>query len=175
MTILVTYFSQSHNTEKVAAAIHAEVSANHDAEIMKLDAVDLNTLKQYDIIFMGSPIHAGSIATEVANFLEQMPELPGISLAGFITHAAPVYPQQKLEQMAQAYADACETNRMVYKGCFNCQGYLADAMHAAVQQMQGVDDAEWQRKIAQMSGHPNEADLRAAKEFAIAVLVDECE
>ena len=55
------------------------------------------------------------------------------------------------------------------------QGYLADAMHAAVQQMQGVDDAEWQRKKAQMSGHPNTADLRAAKEFAIAALVDERE
>ena len=112
----------------------------------------------------------GSLAKEVAEFIDQMPELPGVNFAGFVTHAAPAYPQQKLEQMTQAFTDACQTKQMVSKGCFSCQGYLADAMHAAVQQMQGGDDAEWQRKKAQMSGHPDEADLNAAKKFAAATI-----
>ncbi len=170
MKILVTYVSQSGNTEKVATAIHAQASEKHNVVLMKLDAVDPNALNQFDTIFMGSPIHAGVVAKEVADFLEQIPELPGISFAGFITHAAPAYPQQQLDQMIKAYSDACETKSMVNKGCFSCQGYLADAMHAAVQEMQGVDDAEWQRKKAQMSGHPDEADLNAAKKFAKSVL-----
>ena len=45
-----------------------------------------------------------------------------------------------------------------------------EAMHAAVQKMQGVDDAEWQRRKTQMSGHPNEADLMAARKFAASTL-----
>ena len=169
--ILVTYSSHSGNTEKIATAIHAQASQKYDAVLMKLDAVDPEALKQYDTIFMGSPIHAWSLAKEVAGFLNQMPELPQVNFAGFITHAASAYPQQTLDQMTQAYSDACQTKKMAYKGCFSCQGYLAEDMHAAVQEMQGVDDAEWQRRKEQMAGHPNADDLAAARAFVRSILV----
>ncbi len=55
-----------------------------------------------------------------------------IKLAGFITHAAQAYPQQSLDEMSLPFEKVCKDKGLEYKGCFNCQGYLADFMHEAV-------------------------------------------
>lgn len=170
MNVLVTYFSQTGNTEKVASAIYEEASQANDADLKKLEEVHQSSLKEYDLVFIGSPIHAGSIAKETKAFLDKLPALPKIKLAGFITHSAPSYPQQTLEQMTAPFAQACKDKEMEYQGCFDCQGYLADHMHAPVQKMRKVNDEEWQGILNQMSGHPNVEDQTAAKEFAKSVI-----
>ncbi len=170
MKVLVVYFSQTGNTEKIALSIYKEVSQHSDASLHKLEEVDPDSLKTYDLLFIGSPIHAGSVVKEVKDFLKQMPQLPGLKMAGFITHAATVYPQQTYDQMAQPLVEACGEKQMEYAGCFSCQGYLADFMHEAVQKMQNVDDEEWQRRVQQMTGHPNAEDEAKAIAFAKALL-----
>jgi len=170
MKVLVLYFGQTGNTEKIASAIYEEASLANDAVMKKLDEVDPGSLNEYDQMFIGSPIHAGSIANEIKEFFSKLPGLSKIKLAGFITHAAPAYPQQTLEQMIQPFVEVCEDKEMEYKGCFNCQGYLADFMHEAVQKMQNVDDEEWKEKIKQMTGHPNDDDEADAKVFARSAL-----
>ena len=164
MKVLIIYFSQTGNTEKIASAIYEEVSLSNEAVLNKLDDVDPDSLNTYDQVFIGSPIHAGTIAKEIQDFLQKLPALPKMRLAGFITHAATAYPKQTLEQMTQPFVDICKNNKMKYLGCFNCQGYLADFMHEAVQKMQKASDKEWQEKVKRMTGHPNaddEADARA--------------
>ena len=164
MKVLVIYFSQTGNTEKIASAIYDEASLANDAVIKKLDEVDPGSLNEYDQVFIGSPIHAGTIAKEIQDFLIKLPPLPKMRLAGFITHAATAYPKQTLEQMTQPFVDICKNNKIKYLGCFNSQGYLADIMHEAVQKMQKASDEEWLEKVKRMTGHPNaddEADARA--------------
>jgi flavodoxin len=170
MKILVTYFSQTGNTEKIASAIHQEAAQANDADLKRIDEIDPTTLSGYDLVFVGSPIHAGSLAKETKDFLNQLPELPGIKLAGFVTHSAPTYPQQTMEQMTQPFADAGNAKRMEYQGCFDCQGYLAGFMHEAVQKMQKLDDTQWQEKVSQMTGHPTADDMADARTFARSVL-----
>lgn len=170
MKVLVIFFSQSGNTEKIASAICEEASQANEAVQKKLEDVDPGLINEYDFVFIGSPIHAGSIAGEIKTFFSKLPRLSKMKLAGFITHAAPVYPQQTIEQMTQPFEDVCKDKGMAYKGCFNCQGYLADFMHAAVQKMQKVSDEEWQEKKRQMTGHPNADDEADAKAFAKSAL-----
>jgi len=170
MKVLVIYFSHTGNTEKIASAIYKEASQANDAVLKKLEDVDPDSLSAYDQIFIGSPIHAGSIAKEIKIFISKLPSSQGMKLAGFITHAAPDYPQQAIEQMTQAFVEICENKEMEYKGCFNCQGYLADSMHDAVRQMQKVDDKEWREKVKQMTDHPDANDEANAGTFAKSVL-----
>lgn len=166
MKVLIVYFSQTGNTEKIASAIHDEVSLSETADLKHLDNVDPGSLSDYEHVFIGSPIHAGTIAKEAQDFLEKFPRFPGLRLAGFITHAATAYPKQALEQMTQPFVDICRDKEMEYLGCFNCQGYLADFMHEAVQKMQNASDEEWREKVKRMTGHPNAKDEADAKAFA---------
>ena len=166
MKVLIIHVSQTGNTEKIASAIYEEVSLSNEVIICKLDEVDPDSINTYDQVFLGSPIHAGKIAKEVQDFLTKLPQLPGMRLAGFITHAATAYPKQTLEQMTQSFVEICRDKDMEYLGCFNCQGYLADFMHEAVQKMQKASDAEWQEKVKRMTGHPNADDEADAKAFA---------
>ena len=39
MKVLVTYFSQSGNTEKIAKAIHEEAAQNNKADLKKLEDI----------------------------------------------------------------------------------------------------------------------------------------
>ena len=166
MKVMVIYFSQTGNTEKIASAIYGEVSMSNETVINKLDDVDPDSLNGYDQVFFGSPIHAGTIAKGIQDFLKKLPRLPGMRLAGFITHAATAYPKQALDQMTQPFVEICRDKDMEYLGCFNCQGYLADFMHEAVQKMQDSSDEEWQEKVKRMTGHPNTGDEADAKAFA---------
>jgi flavodoxin len=166
MKVLIIYLSQTGNTEKIASAIYEELSLSNKVILCKLDEVDPDSIDTYDQVFIGSPIHAGTIAKEIQDFLKKLPRLPGMRLAGFITHAATAYPKQTLEQMTQPFVDICRDKDMEYLGCFNCQGYLADFMHEAVQKMQNASNAEWQEKVKRMTGHPNANDEADAKTFA---------
>lgn len=131
VNVLILYASHTGNTQKIASAIYAEVTKEHNAVIKRLNDVDSNSLSEFDQVFIGSPINAGKIVKEVSEFLNELPPLPKIKLAGFITHAAPAYPKQTIDQMTQPFAEICKSNDMEYKGCFSCQGYLADVMHEA--------------------------------------------
>lgn len=170
MKILVTYFSQTGNTEKMASVIYKEASLKNDAVLTKYNDVDIESLHEYDLIFIGAPVHAGSIAKEVKEFLVKLPSLPGKSLAGFITHAETAYPQKDLDQMAVPFVQASSNTGMEYKGCFGCQGYLADFMHEAVQKMKEVSDEEWAEMKKIMTSHPNFDDEAAAMAYANSVL-----
>ena len=61
MKILITYLSQTGNTEKVAKAIYEEASPAHEVETRKLEEVNPENITGYDLLFIGSPIHAGNM------------------------------------------------------------------------------------------------------------------
>jgi len=69
MKVLVTYFSQSGNTEKIAKAICEEAAQTNEAELKKLEDITPEGVAEYDVIFIGSPLHAGSLAAPVKECL----------------------------------------------------------------------------------------------------------
>jgi len=165
MKVLVTYFSQSGNTEKIAKAIFEEATKTSDADLKKLEELTPAMLVEYDCIFMGSPLHSGSLADPVKKCLGGLKSTSGQQMAGFITHMAPAYPEQDMDAFAEPMKTACKEKGIEYRGCFDCQGFLAEAMHEPVRKKLDLDDEKWAGMVKQMTGHPNQEDVDNAKAF----------
>jgi menaquinone-dependent protoporphyrinogen IX oxidase len=170
MNVLVTYFSQSGNTEKIARAIWEEASQANEADLKKLEAITPAEVAGYDLVFIGSPLHSGSLAAPVKACLSQLQASSGQKMAGFITHMAPAYPEQDMDAFADPIKAACREKGIEYVGCFDCQGFLAEAMHAAVQKKLNMSDEQWAELVKQMTGHPNDEDVANARACAKDVL-----
>ena len=170
MKILVTYFSQSGNTEKIAKTIWEEASQANEADCKKLEDITPEGVAGYDVIFIGSPLHSGSLAAPVKECLGVLKASSGKKMAGFITHMAPAYPDQDMESFTEPIKAACKDKGIEYKGCFDCQGFLAEAMHGPVQKKLNMDDEQWAGMVKAMTGHPNEEDVANAKAYAKEIL-----
>ena len=170
MKVLVSYFSQSGNTEKIANGIWEEASQANDADLKKLEDVRTENFAEYDFIFVGSPLHSANLAVPVKEFLTNIQTGSGQKMAGFITHLAPAYPDQDMEGFTEPIQAACKEKKIEYKGCFDCQGALTESLHEAVQKKLNLSDEQWKDMVKQMTGHPNEEDVAKAKAFAREVL-----
>jgi flavodoxin len=170
MKVLVTYFSQTGNTEKIAGAICEEASQANEAELKKLEDVGPGDVAGYDFIFIGSPLHARNLAEPVKEFLGGIQAGSGQKMAGFITHFAPAYPGQDMDAFAEPIKAACKDKGIEYKGCFDCQGALTEALHEMVKKRQNLTDEQWDGMVKQMTGRPNEEDQQKARDFAKEVL-----
>lgn len=170
MNVLVVYFSQTGNTEKIARAICEQASLNHEAELKKLEDVSPEETAGYDVIFIGSPLHSAALATPVTECLDLVRAKPGQKMAGFITHFAPAYPEQDMAGFTGPIETACREKGIEYKGCFDCQGELTGSLHEMVQKKLGQTDDQWAEMVAQMAGHPDRNDEDNARAFAEKVL-----
>ncbi len=170
MKVLVTYFSQTGNTEKVARAICEEASQGNEAAVRKLEDVSAEDAAGYDVVFVGAPLHAGNLAEPVMTFLESISSGPSKKIAGFITHAAPAYPDQEMDRISEPIRAVCKGNDMEYEGCFDCQGFLSEALHEMIKKSQNLTDDQWAERVKQMTGHPDTEDLEKAKAFTREVL-----
>jgi len=171
MKVLVTYFSQTGNTEKIARAICEEASQANEAELKKLEDVSNDDLSGYDFIFIGSPIHAGNLAGPIKEFLGGVQANPGQKMAGFITHFAPAYPEQAMDKFTEPITTACQEKGIEYMGSFDCQGELTESLHEMVKKGRNLSDEEWEGMVKQMTGRPNDEDVAKARRFAREVLV----
>ncbi len=170
MKILITYLSQTGNTEKVAKAIYEEASPGHEVETKKLEEVSAENFSGYDLLFIGSPIHAGNLAAASKDFLIRLQVPSGKKMAGFLTHAGPAYPEQIMSKFIEPFKTACEKNGLEYLGCFSCQGFLNPAIHEMVKKGQNLTDEQWAERVKEMTGHPDAEDLNKARAFAKEVL-----
>jgi flavodoxin I len=168
--VLVTYFSQTGNTEKIARAISEEASQANETELKKLEDVSPDDVARYDFIYIGSPLHDYNLAAPVKEFLDSIQTGADQKIAGFITHCAPTYSDQELDRITEPIKTACQENGMEYKGCFNCQGELIEALHDFIKVELDLSDEEFEELIEQMTGRPNEDDVVNAKAFAKEVL-----
>ena len=80
--ILVTYFSRTGNTKKVADAIFETLEG--DRTIQSLDEVP--SLEGYELIFIGFPVHSHSVPIRVEEFIKKLPA--GKKVALFSTHGS---------------------------------------------------------------------------------------
>lgn len=170
MKVLVAYFSQSGNTEKIANAIGEEASREHEVSLKKLEDVGAEEFASYDFVFIGSPLHSANLAAPVKEFLTTVQAGSSQKMAGFITHMAPAYPEQDMDAFADPIKAVCKEKGMEYVGCFDCQGFLAVAMHTAVQKKLNMSDEKWADMVKQMTGRPNREDVANAKAWSKKLL-----
>ena len=170
MKVLVTYYTMTGNTEQIAKAINEEVSKAHESQLKKIEEVEPGSLGEYDLIFVGAPVHAGGIAAPANEFLGNLPHSPKFKLAGFLTHCSPAYEPVNFERALQTFVDTSKDKGVELQGRFECQGRLSPDLHSMIKQVRGFTDEQWAEFEKEMKEHPNAEDEQKSKEFARDVL-----
>lgn len=77
---LVVYDSVYGNTEKVARALAKGLEdGGVDVDCLRVDAVKFDELSGYDLLVVGSPVHAWSASKPIKAFLERLKSAEGLS------------------------------------------------------------------------------------------------
>lgn len=157
--ILVTYFSRTGNTKKIAEAIHDSIG--QDAVILPLDKVE--DLRPYSLVFIGFPVQSHSVPYQAELFLKKVP--PGKKIALFSTHGS--LPGMNLSRQALEYASILVAKAKLL-GTFACRGKVS--MQALEVLGRSPEHEEWTDMAASASTHPDKHDIADAKAFAKWIL-----
>jgi flavodoxin len=180
MKILITYFTVTKNTEKIATAIYDEVSSNnHVVDLKNIHEISLATLHDYDLIFLGSACHDTDVAKPVRRLLNEIPESPNFKLAGFTTHATylPEGSQRNKElfttwasKSIKTFQEISKEKKIDFKGYFSCMGAPSRAIANFIHETIISNEDEWEEYIEEVSKHPNVNDMQNARQFANDIL-----
>ena len=156
MKILVTYVSETGNTEKLAQAIFDGITGT-DKYIVPLSKVDRTDL--YDVFYVGFPVQGGSVPKQAEAFLKQIPE--GKMAAVFATHGSMRGGQLAITAFHHAMTLASQTKII---GTFGCRGQVKPELLESL--MDKAAYRGWALEAQSAAGHPDAADLEDAKTFA---------
>ena len=157
---LVAYQSQTGNTKKVAQAIYEAIP--EPKEIKPIH--DALSLEEYDLIFLGFPIHGSGPNPKARSYLENNTKNKQIAL--FITHAAPE-DAPEMPDSVQKFCDAAGEADIL--DVFHCQGQLSSIVKTVMRFAPDPQIREWAR-MDNSKGQPDPFRLEKAALFAKRVL-----
>ena len=154
---LVTYFSRTGNTEKIANTIYEELTVPRD--IIRIEQVSSPT--EYDLVFVGSPIEKHGLVEIVKSFIKKIDSKTKIVL--FITHAAP-----EQSGFANSYVEAGknlfeDTSNLL--GVFNCQGELSSDLAAHMLKSSNPQLQKFAEMRQYTLNQPDEERIERCKQF----------
>ncbi|MFC2169078.1 flavodoxin family protein [Acidobacteriota bacterium] len=153
--ILVTYFSRTGNTQKIAEAIFAglegEKTIKPTAEVKETD--------EFSLIFIGFPVHSHSIPFKTESLLRSLPAEKKVAF--FSTHGA--LTGSRLSREALEYASVLASKAKTL-GTFSCRGKVS--LEALEVLKKSPEHKAWTEMAASASTHPDEGDLEDARAFA---------
>lgn len=152
---LVTYFSRTGNTKKIAESIYEALAAEKEIkpveEVLDVDA--------YDVVFIGFPVYSHGVPLAVESFLKKLPLHKKIAL--FSTHGS--LSGGLLSRTALEHASVLASKAKVV-GTFSCRGKVS---LAALEVLSKSPEHEaWTDMAASAGSHPDEHDLADARAFA---------
>jgi len=181
MNILVSCFSLSGNTQKIAQAILETCSSEgHKVAEKALSEITSDSFKKYDLVFLGSACHDGDLAEPVRLILDEIDDNVSFKLAGFVTHATTMPEGSdrnrelfarwagKCEETLNKVSDQKEFDLLDY---FHCQGIPTPLIEDFIHREIISDESEWDEYITEVRQHPNHDDLMNVKAFAKEVLL----
>jgi len=161
MKVLVTYFSETGNTEKLAKAVFEAVES-YKTEILRIQEV--TGVDGYDVIFIGFPVHSHSVPGKVEAFANKLPE--GQKVAYFATHGS----MRGGELAVTAFYHALNiAKNAVILGTFGCRGKVKQKIIDGL--MEKHEHRAWAEEAQSAAGHPNEADLEDARAWVERMIV----
>ena len=165
---MVCYFSNTGNTEKVAKSI-VEGLEDKDVEILKIEDTDPLSLKNYDLVVLGSGIYAGKLHKKVTDFMTNVNEYPP-KFAFFNTHQSPTGYQKAFRRIK----NTIEENNSKVIGEFDCIGEnLGIPKETTLKMLEKLPPEEKKKQEAYLektAGRPNIQDLENAKSFGKSLI-----
>jgi len=177
--VLVTVFSETGNTMKIAEAIRDEATKlGFSVDLQPVISLELASLGDYDVVFIGSTCHSSNLAQPVLDLLAKLPESPAFKLAGFVTHSVwgshdsshlPLY-NQWAGRCQPTLETACSDRGIDFLGFFSCMGAPAPRIEVFIRNTVITDEATFTEYLEEVRQHPNDKDLLNARAFAREVL-----
>ena len=168
MKIMVCYFSNTGNTEKIAKSI-VEGLEGEDVELLKIEDGDPSTLKNYDLVVLGSGIYGGKLNKKVLDFMKNVSEYPP-KFAFFNTHQSATSYQKAFKRIRAKL----EENESKVIGEFDCIGEnLGMPKETVLGMLEKLPPEEKKRQeaiLAKTVGHPDAQDLESAKVFGKSLI-----
>ena len=155
MKALVAYYSESGNTEKLAKAVYEGINLKDKG----IEPIGEAKAKDCDVIFIGFPVQASSVPAKVEQFIKSIPE--GKMLAFFVTHGSLRGGQLAITALYHALSLAV---KMTVLGTFGSRGEVKAGLIEAL--LKKPEHKAWAMEAQSAAGHPDDADLEDAKEFA---------
>jgi flavodoxin len=160
MKVLVTYYSETGNTENLARAIY-EGAGQVEKKIVPIS--EAGNLEVYDLIFCGFPVQAHGVPGKVVSFLKAIPE--GKKVALFGTHGSLRGGQMAIAGFYQAVS-VSRKDRVI--GTFGCRGQVKFSL---LEQLgKRPEHKAWVMEAQSAMGHPDEADLADGRGWAKEML-----
>ena len=160
MKVLVSYYSDTGNTKKVAEAIFNGITES-EKEICL--ATEASNLSDYDLVFCGFPVHSMGLPGKMETFVKGLPER--MKVAFFATHGSLRGGEFAITAFYSALSLAKNLNVM---GTFGCRGVVKPDIIEAL--LNKSEFRGWALEAQSAVGHPDDADLEDATAFASAML-----
>ena len=169
MKILIAYFSQSGNTEKIAKSIF-EGCQGQDVDIKPIKDINPLTLSEYELVFLGSGIYASRVNKSLSDLIKSATVLPS-KLAFFCSHASLDSYQDGFKVVKRNIKDT----DVKIVGSWDCMGDnigIPEATRKAmVERLPPEQRKQAEEHQKRLKGHPNKDDLENAKEFAQSLIL----
>ena len=160
MKVLVSYYSDTGNTKKVADAIYDAIQGS-EKEICL--AEEASNLSDYDLIFCGFPVHSMGLPGKMEDFVKRIPE--GKNVAFFATHGSLRGGELAITAF---YAALSLSKNLKVMGTFGSRGVVKQGIIDAL--LKKAEHRGWALEAQSAVGHPDAADLEDAKAFAAVMM-----
>jgi flavodoxin len=160
---LVTYFSVSGNTKKVAESIFSAIAG--DKTIKSIE--EIASLNEFDLVFIGTPVMQFGMPPAVRKFIADHAD--GKRIALFVTHAMlstssdPVQ-NTMLEKELEKCRSACSKSELI--ALFHCQGELSEKIAGELAASNIPMLVEFAGMRPATIGHPDDKEIAGAEDFA---------
>jgi len=166
MNVLVTYWSQTGNTRKIAEAIFRSLVCDKTLKPFK----EVETLDEFDLIFIGYPIMQFGPPPVARKFIT-LAEDKNVAL--FITHATvsnssdPSQQAMLAKELDKCIAICAHTKLL---GMYHCQGELSEKISEELNNSGIPMLMSFAAMRPSTLGHPNPEEIKLAAEFAMKTI-----
>lgn len=164
MRILVTYWTRTGNTRRVAENIFGALSG--EKELLTLDQVV--SLENYKMIFLGFPVMQFGLPAPVKEFILRNTGWGHFAL--FITHAlSATASDPRLQVILDKEIQRCTRvfTKVKPVGLFHCQGELSESAASELLATGNPMLKQFADMRAATIGHPDREELDQAYQFAV--------
>ena len=157
--LLVSYYSLTGNTKKVAEAIFEALPQPKAIKPMS----EVQSLDEFDLVFVGFPVQSHSVPYKAEKFLQSIPK--GKKIALFSTHGSVTGSRLSREAIEHAVVVSSQAKLI---STFSCRGKVSPQALEVLSR--SPEHEAWVDMAASASTHPNEHAPAHARAFALWVL-----